>query len=449
MSARVTLRPVSPDKASRRLFNASGTARRLHASPLFSIGPGQPGPALRRGALVSVPVGIALIVELGFNSPTQGAIATGALLAGFPGLDAPAATRAAWQAATAPAIGVSAALGVLSSQSAVSAVLVMGLVGGAAGYCFAVSLRLAIAGLSVALALVIAQGLFLAPSDTWPALLYATAGGLTQALWSLLVWVFVDRAADGEGTRWSAATAKASLVANLTLRSNSFRHALRFGAALAAGVATYRIIDFDEHGFWIPLTILFVMRPEHDETFRRLLLRAVGTVLGLIVATALAETILGDDFAVAIVLTISAALAFGLLTVQYALFTAAITTYVVLLADTLGEPALLAAWAARRRHRHRHRDRLCRVPDLAQPGGGHSARGPLRVRCLMPEGDGRRVDVRVALLPVVNPERRPSRAHRYCLLYIVRRFGDVNRQLASHEVDSRRHATSLAQRRTE
>ena len=251
----------------------------------------------------------------------------------------------------------------------------MGLVGGTAGYCFAVSLRLAIAGLSVALALVIAQGLFLAPSDTWPALLYATAGGLTQALWSLLVWVFADRAADGEETRWSAATAKARLVANLTLRSNSFRHALRFGGALAAGVATYRIIGFDEHGFWIPLTILFVMRPEHDETLRRLLLRAVGTVLGLIVATAMAETILGDDFAVAIVLTISAALAFGLLTVQYALFTAAITTYVVLLADTLGEPALLGRLGARRRHRHRHRHRLCRVPDLAQPGEGTQLEG--------------------------------------------------------------------------
>lgn len=336
--------PVSAGKASGRLFNASGAVRRLQASRLLSIGPAQPGPALRRGALVSVPIGIALIVELGFNSPTQGAIATGALLAGFPGLDAPAGPRAAWQAATAPIIGVAAALGVLSSQSAVLAVLAMGLLGSAAGYCFAVSLRLAIAGLSVALALVIAQGLFLAPSEAWPALLYVTCGGLTQALWSLLVWVFVDRAADEEGSGWSAAAAKAGLVANLTLRSTSFRHALRFAAALAAGVATYRIFGFTEHGFWIPLTILFVMRPEREETFRRLVLRAVGTALGLIVATAVAETIGGNDLAVAIVLTISAALCFGLLTVQYALFTAAITTYVVLLADILGEPAFLAAW---------------------------------------------------------------------------------------------------------
>lgn len=62
-------------------------------------------------------------------------------------------------------IGLAAALGVISSQTAPTAVLAMGLVGAAAGYCLAVSLRLAIVGLSVALALMIGQGLFLAPGD--------------------------------------------------------------------------------------------------------------------------------------------------------------------------------------------------------------------------------------------------------------------------------------------
>jgi uncharacterized membrane protein YccC len=47
--------------------------------------------------------------------------------------------------------------------------------------------------------------------------------------------------------------------------------------------------------------------------------------------------------AVAVVLTIATAFAYGLLTVQYALFTAAITTYAVLLADSIGETALHAA----------------------------------------------------------------------------------------------------------
>jgi Fusaric acid resistance protein-like len=318
-------------------------ARRLRASPLFAIGPSAPGPALRRGALVAIPVGVALLAELGLNTASKGAIGTGALLAGFPGLDAPARPRAAWQAATAPLIGLAAALGVLTGASAPVAVLTMAVVGAAAGYCFSVSLRFAIAGLSVALSLLIAQGLPLEPSDALPALLLATAGGLLQAFFSLCVYAGGDRQEEGGADGWSAATARRALSANLTMRSTNARHALRFGAALATGVAAYWLLGMKEHGFWIPLTILFVMRPEEDETFHRLILRAAGTAVGLVIATALSFWLQGDGVAIAIALTVATAFAYGLLTVQYALFTAAITTYAVLLADTLGEPALQAA----------------------------------------------------------------------------------------------------------
>ena len=325
------------------LFDAGGTARRLRASPLLAIGPSEPGPALRRGALVAVPVGVALLLELGLDSPTKGAIGTGALLAGFPGMDAPARTRAAWQAAVAPLIGIAAALGILTGSSAVLAVATMAVVGAAAGYCFSVSLRFAIFGLSVALSLLIAQDLPLDSGDVLPAFLLATAGGLLQAAFSLTVWAAGDRDEEGGAEAWSAAVARDAFRSNLSLESTSFRHALRFGAALAAGVATYWLIGMSEHGFWIPLTILFVLRPEEDETFHRLILRAVGTAIGLVFATALAEWLRGDEIAIALALTVATAFAYGLLTVQYALFTAAITTYAVLLADSIGEPALRAA----------------------------------------------------------------------------------------------------------
>jgi hypothetical protein len=325
------------------LFNASGAARRLQASPLFAIGPSEPVPALRRGALVAIPVGLALLLELGLDSPTKGAIGTGALLAGFPGLDAPAWTRAAWQGATAPLIGIAAALGVLTGSDAFLAVLTMVLIGAAAGYCFAVSLRLSIAGLSVALSLLITQGLPLDLADTLPALLFATAGGLLQAAWSLCIWALGERGGEGGENGWSTPAAVAALRSNLTLRSVSFRHALRFGAALGSGVAAYWLLGMSEHGFWIPLTILFVLRPEQDETFHRLILRAVGTLVGLVIATALAKWLGGEGVAIGLALTIATAFAYGLLTVQYALFTAAITTYAVLLADSIGETALRAA----------------------------------------------------------------------------------------------------------
>jgi hypothetical protein len=240
-------------------------------------------------------------------------------------------------------IGIAAALGVLTGSSAVFAVVTMALVGAAAGYCFAVSLRLSIAGLSVALSLLIAQGLPLQASDALPALLCATAGGVLQAVFSLCVYALSDRIEEEGASGWDAHRAKIALAANLTFRSTSLRHALRFGAALAAGVAAYWLLGMQEHGFWIPLTVLFVLRPEEDETFHRLILRAIGTAAGLVIATALSEWLQGDGIALALALTVATAFAFGLLTVQYALFTAAITTYAVLLADTLGEPALHAA----------------------------------------------------------------------------------------------------------
>lgn len=325
------------------LFNAAGTARSFRASSLFAIGPSEPEPTLRRGFLLAVPVGLALILELGLASSTKGAIGTGALLAGFPAMDAPALPRAAWQAAVAPLIGVAAVLGVLTGSNAFLAVAAMAVVGAAAGYCFAVSLRFAIFGLSVALSLLICQDLPLDLGDALPAFLLATAGGLLQAAFSLLVWAVGDRAEQGGASGWNWSQARRALRDNLTLDSISFRHGLRFGAALGTGVALYWLIGIHEHGFWIPLTILFVMRPQEDETFRRLVLRAAGTAVGLVIATALAEWLRGDPLLVAVCLTIASGFAYGLLTVQYALFTAAITTYAVMLADSIGEPALHAA----------------------------------------------------------------------------------------------------------
>ena len=313
------------------------------STPLFGIGPARAAPAIRRGLLLSVPVGILLLLELGLEAESKGAIATGALLIGFVGMDAPALARSAWQAAVAPLIGLAAALGALTATSAPLAVVSLALVGAVAGYGFSVSLRFAIAGLSVTLSLLITQGLPVDAGDAGAALLFGSIGGLVQAAFSLLVYAVADRAPDEGENRWSASSTVAALRDNLTPASQSFQHGLRLGIALGAAVAAYWLLGISEHGFWIPLTVLFVLRPGPEETFDRLVLRAVGTIVGLVLATALSEWLAGDGVALAIALTIATGFAYGMLTVQYALFTTAITTYAVLLADTLGDPALRAA----------------------------------------------------------------------------------------------------------
>src|SRR4029077_2892903 len=99
-------------------YDASGEVQRLRASPLFSIGPAAPGPALRRGALVVVPLVLRLIFEFAFDWPSRGALATAALVCGFTAMDAPAGPRALWQAGAAPLVGVGAAPGGRSRQRA-------------------------------------------------------------------------------------------------------------------------------------------------------------------------------------------------------------------------------------------------------------------------------------------------------------------------------------------
>ncbi len=136
---------------------------------------------------------------------------------------------------------------------------------------------------------------------------------------------------------------RAKVGANLSLDSASFRHALRWGVALGVGVAAYHLLDLGLHGYWVPLTVLFVLRPSYGETWERILMRGAGTLVGLLIATPLAELIGGLDVLEAIAIAITAALSFALLAVEYALFTAAITSFAVIYAHALGQPAFEAA----------------------------------------------------------------------------------------------------------
>jgi hypothetical protein len=300
-----------------------------------------PLPALRRGLLVALPVGAGALVDLQLESPAAGGISTGALLAGFVAFDAPARTRFVWQLPVAPVIGASAALGALTGGTGALAAVTMTVVACIAGMTVAVSLRLAIVGMMCVLALLLAQGFNLAPHDAPAALLLGTAGALAQVLLSLIVGFFdsaVETVHPIEGTR----RALRAVRANIDPRSPNLRHALRWGIALGAGVAFYHLVDLGEHGYWVPLTILFVLKPSPGDTYERIAMRAAGTFIGLALATGLAAAVDHHAVPTALVLTVAAGCSFALLAIQYALFTTAITVYIVVLAHALGESAVEA-----------------------------------------------------------------------------------------------------------
>jgi Fusaric acid resistance protein-like len=302
---------------------------------------GAPGPALRRGLLVALPVGALVLVDLQLDSPVAGGLSTGALLAGFLAFDAPARTRFTWQLLAAPVIGLSGALGALTSSPGWLAVLTMTVFASLAGLTVAVSLRLSIAGMVVTLALLLAQGFGLHSQDAPDALMIATAGALAQAILSLVLTLWE------RGTEWphpiaGARDAGRAVAASLDLRSPSLRHALRWGIGLGVGVAAYQVIHLGPHGYWIPLTVLFVLKATPSDTYERIAMRAVGTFAGLVLATGIAELIGREPLLNAVILTVAAACSFALLAIEYALFTTAITVYIVVLSHALGQGAFQA-----------------------------------------------------------------------------------------------------------
>jgi Fusaric acid resistance protein-like len=297
---------------------------------------------VRRGLVTSIPVGVALLVDLELDSPAAGAVSTGAFLAGFVAFEAPPLTRARWQLLVAPALGAAVALGALTGDSPWLATLAMVAVALVLGLAGAVSRRLAIAAINVVLALLLAQGLGLEPSEAVEAMLLGGAGVLAQALLSLtgLLW---NRDTEDPEAGPDLAGAVAALRATISTHAPMMRHAARFSVALGAGTLLYKAFDIAPHGYWIPLTILFVLRPTPGETVERIAMRAAGTLAGIALAVALAGAV--DDYRVleAVVISIAAGFAFALLAAQYALFTTAITAYIVLVSHALGQSAFDAA----------------------------------------------------------------------------------------------------------
>lgn len=304
---------------------------------------GEPLPALRRGLLVAAPVGFALVLDLWLDDKLAGAVGTAILICGFVAFDAPARVRVRWHLLNTPFVGLAAGLGVLSSTSTPLVIAAMAMVATLSGYLVAVSLRMAIGGLTATLAVLIAQGLYLPSGDAGEAVLIGMGGSLAQAATAAIAWLVSDREREAFSLAAAARETLARLSASVSLRAPAMRHALRFGAAMAIGVAIYRFADYRDHGYWVPLTILFVLKPDPDQTMERIAMRAVGTVLGLAAATLFAEAFTNDVVPTTIVLTLAAAFAYALLAVEYALFTTAITIYVVLLTDTVGSDPFDAA----------------------------------------------------------------------------------------------------------
>jgi uncharacterized membrane protein YccC len=118
---------------------------------------------------------------------------------------------------------------------------------------------------------------------------------------------------------------------NLTFRSTSFRHALRLGVATGLGSLLASVFHLTR-GYWIPMTVVLVLKPNFGGTLQRSVQRVTGTICGALLAV-LILLFLKDSILLLPVLSILSFAAFTLRNRNYGLFALALTPMVMVMLD--------------------------------------------------------------------------------------------------------------------
>lgn len=120
---------------------------------------------------------------------------------------------------------------------------------------------------------------------------------------------------------------------NVALSAASWRYGLRLALCIGLAQALVSLVPVPR-SYWVALTITFVLKPDFGSVFSRALLRALGTVAGLVVAAAVLSQVPRGWWDVPVMLLL-APLIPALTPRGYGYQTAAITPVILLLSDVL------------------------------------------------------------------------------------------------------------------
>lgn len=120
---------------------------------------------------------------------------------------------------------------------------------------------------------------------------------------------------------------------DVALSAGSWRYGLRLALCIGLAQALVSIVSVPR-SYWVALTITFVLKPDFGSVFSRALLRALGTVAGLVVAAAVLSQVARGWWDVPVMLLL-APLIPALTPRGYGYQTAAITPVILLLSDVL------------------------------------------------------------------------------------------------------------------
>jgi uncharacterized membrane protein YccC len=166
-------------------------------------------------------------------------------------------------------------------------------------------------------------------------------GGVFGLLLTLTLWHFNRRTSsaidDTDAQKAIEAETKKNpfrgLWEQMTFRSIIFRHAMRLAVAATIAIGIYKFFRV-EHGSWVIITVLVIVKPVFADTRKRAVERILGSVAGGIIAVIIAASV-QNIIALDVLLIVFSALAFSHVRTNYGFFALFITPFVVLMIDTV------------------------------------------------------------------------------------------------------------------
>ena len=141
-----------------------------------------------------------------------------------------------------------------------------------------------------------------------------------------------DAAVRRRGMFWVVPVTARTIGAQLRWESPILRHAIRLAIATGLGIAVERFADVP-HGYWIPLTILMVLRPETAHTYTRAVGRVAGSAAGIVVASVVTTIWAPTGLAAAVLAVLALGLTYAVTSYGFVASSAALAAAVVFLID--------------------------------------------------------------------------------------------------------------------
>jgi fusaric acid resistance family protein len=183
-------------------------------------------------------------------------------------------------------------------------------------------------------------------------LLLFAGGALQLVVSSLLFDVFRDLRArlfqltrylsEEEAALRAALMETAESVRQMRFLNSALPYSIRLAVTIAIATEIYRRLHYPS-GYWIPMTALLVLKPDLTDTVSRALARVLGTMCGAIAVSFCLAHLHPTPIVLASFTVLFAWLAFGLVNVNYALFSMAVTGYIVFLLSLNEIPGQLVA----------------------------------------------------------------------------------------------------------